>query len=78
MRFLKVAYCVSSMMWIGKLLKDSIGIANRGVYMPLGKGEPAWWQDMPDYLRECLVTDGERCFDDLIYLTGRLVRLILG
>jgi hypothetical protein len=36
-------------------LKDSIGIANRGVYMPIGKGEPAWWQDMPDYLRNAFL-----------------------
>ena len=52
-------------------LKDEKGLSVRGFYSPITAVRLAgWWGDVPNYLKDYLIVDGELPFDHLIYLLG--------
>src|ERR1700733_3953836 len=52
--------------WQG--LKREVGIANRGVFLPIGQGPRPWWSEAPHYIKEVLNAGNGLAFDSFIYM----------
>jgi hypothetical protein len=51
-------------------LKHEVGIANRGFFFHVREGPLPWLLGALGYVQELLLVDGQRAFDDFIYLHG--------